>query len=145
LEPSRQPTSLTVTQSSRRIYEAPKLTRFGDVRVLTQAGPSGTAETLNNGTGKCKADGTKTCVPSDRSIKKDITRIGDHPLGFGVYLFNYKPGFQGEYGQGRQFGVIADEVANVVPEAVITTESGIQHVDYAMIGVHPQGAEIPAL
>ena len=42
--------------------------------------------------------------------KNNVVRIGTHPLGLGLYLFDYKPEYQDRCGQGRQFGVMADEV-----------------------------------
>ena len=67
--------------------------------------------------------------------KENIVRIGTHPFGIGLYLFDYKPEFQAEWGHGRQFGVMADEVEAVMPEAVCVHANGYKMVDYAMLGV----------
>jgi hypothetical protein len=53
----------------------------------------------------------------------------------GLYLFNYKPDFRDEWGHGRQFGVMADEVETVMPEAVTVHPDGYKMVDYAMLGI----------
>lgn len=38
-------------------------------------------------------------------------------------------------GHGRQFGVMADEVETVIPEAVSARPAGYKQVDYALLGV----------
>ena len=72
---------------------------------------------------------------SDRSIKENIVRIGDHPLGIGLYLFEFKVRFRATWGHGRQFGVMADEVETVMPAAVSNHPDGYKMVDYAMLGI----------
>jgi hypothetical protein len=72
---------------------------------------------------------------SDPATKEDIVRIGEHPLGIGVYLFQYRPEFRDVYGHGRQFGVMADEVRAVMPDAISTGPRGHAVVDYTMLGV----------
>ena len=73
--------------------------------------------------------------PSDRSSKEAIVCVGAHPLGIGLYLFSFKPAYRGTYGYGRQFGVMADEVERVLPEAVHLHPGGYKLVDYDMLGV----------
>jgi hypothetical protein len=72
---------------------------------------------------------------SERQTKSNIIRVGSHPLGFGLYLFDYKPAFRDEWGHGRQFGVMADEVEKVMPEAVVIHPDGYKMVNYAMLGI----------
>ncbi len=62
-------------------------------------------------------------------------RIGTHPLGIGLYLFDYKPEYRGLYGDGRQFGVMADEVETVMPSAVAMHPEGHKTVNYTMLGI----------
>jgi hypothetical protein len=73
--------------------------------------------------------------PSARSCKENVLRIGTHPLGIGLYLFDYKPEFRDGYGHCRQFGVMADEVEFVMPGAVSVHTGGYRMVDYAMLGI----------
>jgi hypothetical protein len=73
--------------------------------------------------------------PSDVATKENIERIGDHPLGFGLYLFDYKPEFRETWGKGRQFGVLAHEVEMAVPQAVSTHPDGYKQVNYALLGI----------
>jgi len=81
------------------------------------------------------ANMTKAQGPSDRRIKENVKRIGDHPAGFGLYLFDYRSDFRGDWGHGRQFGVMADEVESVFPQAVSVGIDGYKRVDYSMIGI----------
>lgn len=62
---------------------------------------------------------------SDRRLKSYIHRIGTHPLGIGLYeydIFGY-----------RQRGVMADEVAQVRPFAVMRHPNGYFMVDYGRL------------
>lgn len=64
---------------------------------------------------------------SDRRLKQNIKRIGTHLLGIGIYEFNYL------WDKVLHIGVMADEVREVVPEAVIKHSSGFDMVDYGML------------
>lgn len=111
----------------KAVYSKPVLHLYGSVSKLTM------------GTGGSKSDaGNMTKAQSDRSVKEGVVRIGDHPLGIGLYLFEYKREFRDRWGHGRCFGVMADEVAMVMPEAVSVDLDGFKVVDYGMLGVsHP--------
>jgi len=63
---------------------------------------------------------------SDRRLKTNIQRIGTHKLGIGLYKYNI---FDRE-----EIGVMADEVMDVMPEAVVTMPNGYMGVRYDMIG-----------
>lgn len=67
-------------------------------------------------------------------MKENVLRVGEHPAGFGLYLFDYKPEFSA-FGTGRQFGVMADEVEKIVPEAVTVGSHGFRTVNYALLGI----------
>lgn len=73
--------------------------------------------------------------PSDPAVKENILAVGTHPLGIGLYLFYYKPAYRDAWGTGRYFGVMADEVRRVKPEAVVMHPDGYMMVDYAMLGI----------
>lgn len=126
--------------SIKRPYRTPSLIVFGDVRSLTQSAPGTQPEIGPTPSSPSCANGpgfTAPCVPqgSDRRLKESIVRIGDHPLGMGLYLFDYQQQFRDEHGHGRQFGVMADEVEKVMPEAVVLHSDGFKRVRYDMIGV----------
>lgn len=109
--------------SDKQAYSKPTLTVFGSVRNLT----GGSVATDTD-------DGVNMMIMSDRSTKQNIAQVGTHPAGFGLYLFDYMPEFAAS-GTGRQFGVIADEVARIVPDAVAEGEDGILRVDYGKLGI----------
>jgi hypothetical protein len=65
---------------------------------------------------------------SDRRLKKNIKRIGTHVLGIGLYTWDYL--------WGEPFsGVMADEVEQVMPEAIVMHPSGFKMVNYEMLGL----------
>lgn len=109
-------------------YRSPALVVYGSVGALTRTG-SGTAGDSGSGS---------MAMKSERSAKENIVRIGDHSLGIGLYLFDYKPQYREQWGSGRQFGVMADEVETVIAEAVLVHPDGYRMVDYRMLGIsHP--------
>lgn len=114
------------TDQTERAYAQPKLTVYGTVRNLT---------------GGSQDVGDDTIFPagknprSDRRCKENIQHVGDHPAGFGVYLFDYKAEFRGAGDHERQFGVMADEVEAVIPDAVSYDDKGYRFVDYARLGI----------
>lgn len=61
---------------------------------------------------------------SDRRLKRNIKRIGAHPLGIGWYSFTYT-----DTGMSAE-GVMADEVLTVRPDAVFQGPNGYLMVDY---------------
>jgi hypothetical protein len=109
----------------KKTYQKPALKTYGLVKNLTQ----GTGATANGDGGQ------QMMVVSDRRAKENIIQIGDHPLGIGLYLFDYKPEYRELSGHGRQFGVMADEVETVMPEAVCVHPDGYKMVNYAMLGI----------
>jgi len=96
---------------------------------------------ITHGTGSSFPDGNSGMGPpdmpmtSDRSLKQNIIRIGNHPLGFGLYLFEYKAEYRERCGDGRHFGVMADEVEKVMPRAVVPGFDGFKAVNYGQIGI----------
>lgn len=89
----------------------------------------GNSGPLGDGPGK-----TRKSV-SDPLAKENVVRIGSHPAGFGIYLFDYKAEFRADCGEGRQFGVMADEVEAIVPEAVEIQANGYRAVRYDLLGI----------
>ena len=113
----------------RKKYTAPSLVVYGAVGDLTQSGTRGSTER------NCQTSSSRRRCGSERRIKENIVRIGDHPLGFGLYLFDYRPEFRAQWGHGRQFGVMIDEVETVMPEAVFGQPDGYKLVDYSRLGI----------
>lgn len=110
--------------AKKNSYARPELKVFGSVRNLT-----------GGSLGAVGDAGIMSMAMSDPRAKENIARIGTHPAGFGIYLFDYQPEFRAEHGEGRQFGVMADEVEKIVPSAVCRDSTGYARVDYAQLGI----------
>jgi hypothetical protein len=94
----------------------------------------GSLRSVTRGTGGTGSDaGGNMTMMSDRRVKDDIVRIGQHRLGLGLYLFRYKTPHSERYGSHRRVGVMADEVAEKYPDAVVRDEDGYLRVDYGRL------------
>lgn len=68
-------------------------------------------------------------MASDRRLKENIVTAGYGPHGLTLYEFNY-------IGHDQRYrGVMADEVEQVMPEAVSVGEGGFKQVNYGMLGM----------
>jgi hypothetical protein len=114
--------------TAKTAYQRPELKVYGSVRNLT----GGSSGSMNDGTGIFTI---MMGMMSDPRAKENIVEVGRHPAGFGLYLFDYKAEFVAIGGAGRKFGVMADEVARIAPEAVMVGADGYQRVDYAQLGI----------
>ena len=86
------------------------------------------AQLMSAGIGAAGALGSAGIKKSDRRLKKNIKRIGTHVLGIGLYTWDYL--------WGQPFsGVMADEVEQVMPEAIVMHPSGFKMVNYEMLGL----------
>jgi len=103
-------------------YSAPRLEVLGNLRSATRGSGNITGD---GGSGKRKF--------SDPRVKEGIVRIGEHPLGLGIYLFRYKAPYSDLYGTGRHVGMLADEVAEKYPDAVSRSADGHLMVDYGQL------------
>ena len=70
---------------------------------------------------------------SDIRMKENIEKVGQMANGLGIYTWDYKPEFKSIAGFGKQFGVMAQEVEKLIPEAVFTLDDGYKVVDYAKL------------
>ena len=117
----------------KRSYSTPALMVFGQVAALTC---SASAPCQGDNVACTTTGGTSMSMQaSDANAKVNIVRIGDHPLGMGLYLFDYKAEYCEQWGAGRQFGVMAQEVESLMPEAVCIHPDGYKMVNYAMLGI----------
>jgi hypothetical protein len=71
------------------------------------------------------ATGGLAALFSDRRLKSNIKRVGTHPLGIGIYEYDIF--------DRRERGVMAQEVEQVMPSAVIEHPSGFKMVNYAAL------------
>ena len=65
---------------------------------------------------------------SDRRLKRGIARVATLPSGLGLYRFKYL------WSATEYVGVMAQEVRERVPAAVVEGADGFLRVDYAMLG-----------
>ena len=72
---------------------------------------------------------TPFVAASSKKLKDNIVKIGRSIAGHNIYKFNYK-------GDTRRYvGVIAEEIQQTVPEAVVTMPNGFLGVNYNLIDV----------
>lgn len=90
--------------------------------LLPAAGVGGTQDQ----SGKSKSSGWGISLSDERS-KEDIEQIGELADGQPIYRFRYK----GDDGDERiHVGLMAQDVEEIHPEAVVTLKGGLKGVDY---------------
>ena len=67
--------------------------------------------------------------PSDRRFKRDIALLARLDNGIGLYRYRYL------WSDTVYVGVMAQEVLDIVPDAVIVAADGYYRVDYARLGL----------
>jgi hypothetical protein len=79
----------------------------------------------------CGSNGGQPLVPlvSDIRLKRDIALLQHLPNGIGLYRYRYT------WNDQVYVGVMAQEVANIVPDAVIRGPDGYLRVNYARLGL----------
>jgi polysaccharide biosynthesis/export protein len=70
-----------------------------------------------------------TAVPSDIRLKRDIVLLDRLPNGIGLYRYRYI------WSDQVYVGVMAQEVAQIVPDAVVRGADGFLRVNYARLGM----------
>ena len=66
---------------------------------------------------------------SDRRLKRDVARVGTHPMGFSIYRFKYL------WSDAAFTGVLAQEVLDKAPHAVMEGPCGFLGVNYQVLGM----------
>lgn len=84
---------------------------------------------LTGGTGSLAA---KLFAGSDIRIKTNIKQIGTLNNGIKLYSFEYVDDYK-HFGSGMQIGCIAQEVEQIMPEAVGEMPDGMKYVNYSMV------------
>ena len=98
-----------------------QLTQAGNTSQSQSTGKSSSFE--SDGIGKFIG----SILASDRRLKEDIKKVGQLDNGLNVYTYKYLNG------KTTYVGVMADEVANVMPEALGPTMNGFMTVDYGKV------------
>ena len=94
-------------------------------RTVNEGGNAGGSEGGGGGGGGGGGAGNK----SDIRLKRDIQAIGTLANGLTLYKFKYL------WSDTDMVGVMAQEVLNVMPDAVITGEDGFYRVNYDKLGI----------
>jgi hypothetical protein len=104
----------------RRKWETPTISvlAFRDTRIKTETTTDGILISHNLG----------SLIFSDVRVKRDIVAVGQLDNGIGIYRYRYLGNDQ------AYVGVIAQEVAQIAPEAVVVGGDGYLRVDYARLG-----------
>ena len=95
-------------------YAKPTLTK-GPLLSRTTAAPASSYDLVN----------------SDTRLKRDIHALWRASNGLTLYRFRYL------WSDVEMVGVMAQEVLDVVPEAVVQSEDGYYRVDYGRLGLRP--------
>jgi hypothetical protein len=120
---------------AQMIQDRPWENLFNYQKAIAGSGATGGTQTqdqpyfnnpLANASGAAMGAYALYSMFSDRSVKKNIKRIGTHPSGVGIYSFSYK------WEDKERIGVMADEIEQVKPEAVGRL-FGLRTVDYSML------------
>lgn len=72
---------------------------------------------------------------SDIDLKRDIKRVGKLPNGINVYKWSWTEEAKKIVGNQPEYGVIAQEVQEILPHAVKRGDHGYLMVNYAALGV----------
>lgn len=74
-------------------------------------------------------NGAKAFALSDVRAKEGVKRVGKMDSGLPIYAYSYK----GDPDRRMQFGLMAQDVETVLPEAVAQTDSGLLAVNYGTV------------
>ena len=104
-----------------------------DANIPTLGSPTNLDEDgpvrLGSGDGHSYGFGIQMRVQSDRRLKTDIAAIGTTVLGLPLYRFRYR-------GETEVYvGVMAQDVLEVMPDAVSVGSDGFYRVDYGRLGL----------
>ena len=70
---------------------------------------------------------------SDIRLKENIKAVGYLPNGLPVYEYEFKPEYKHIGGEGKHIGVMAQEVEQIMPEAVVEHPDGYKMVNYGAL------------
>lgn len=74
-----------------------------------------------------------TLSVSDRTLKENVEHLGETARGFKLYAFDYVDRY--DLPAGRFVGVMAQDLLQEHPEAVVTTENNQYAVNYSALGL----------
>lgn len=101
--------------------------RYGEGSMGQRGFNWGLDFTQSGGGGGASDMAKAAVILSDRRTKRNIVKIGSRPDGLNVYAYNYL------WSDDPQIGVMADEVKQIKPHAVITLDNGLMAVNYGAL------------
>lgn len=107
----------------------------GNTQAKTSAGVVQQPSIISQLAGAAAAGIGAYSKSSDIRTKENIKKIGVLPSGLNVYEYEYKPEFKNDpyAGHGKFIGVMAQEVKEIIPDAIITRSDGYMMVDYSKV------------
>lgn len=80
------------------------------------------------------ASGIGTLIQaSDVRLKENLNKIGQLPSGLGLYSWDWKDSAPSDAKSNPTIGVIAQEVQQLIPDAIVQREDGYMAVDYSKV------------
>ena len=78
-------------------------------------------------------------LPSDSRLKESITKVGQVNKDIGLYTWKWNEKGKEIAGNNPEFGVLAQEVMQTMPEAVLLDANGYYKVDYSQLNLSNVG------
>ena len=97
--------------------------------IADSLGGSSPSATASCPPGEVYMGGACVGIPSDRRFKRDIALLARLDNGIGLYRYRYL------WSETVYVGVMAQEVVDIVPDAVNVAADGYYRVDYARLGL----------
>jgi len=80
------------------------------------------------------AQGIGTLIQaSDVRLKENLNKIGQLPSGLGLYSWDWKDSAPSDAKSNPTIGVLAQEVQQLIPDAIVQREDGYMAVDYSKV------------
>jgi hypothetical protein len=99
----------------------------------TSVGSPTQTQGIIDGVGKAASGVGSLIALSDIRAKENISKIGQLPSGLGLYSWDWKESAPDDAKNNPTVGVIAQEVQQLIPDAIVQREDGYMAVDYSKV------------
>lgn len=99
----------------------------------TSVGAPTQTQGIIDGVGKAASGIGSLIAMSDIRAKENISKIGQLPSGLGLYSWDWKESAPDDAKNNPTVGVIAQEVQQLIPDAIVQREDGYMAVDYSKV------------
>jgi len=99
----------------------------------TSVGAPTQTEGIIDGLGKAASGVGSLIALSDIRAKENINKISQLPSGLGLYSWDWKASAPDDAKNNPTVGVLAQEVKQLIPDAIIQREDGYMAVDYSKV------------